>query len=559
MVPGRGPRAKAKVPAGGGPEAGVGVGGRGAVGRGAGAGGSGGTAGAGGQAGNRPPGGGALPADGGQGGRRGGQGRAFLPRASLEVRENTACLHMEGFQVLPTEEEYVQWLEDEVFKDEWEVLTLVLEGFRHLNVDNFGKKMLMTLTTETQLQAFLSVMNKEGEPEGRLWPGLEHEVRVRAEAMSKRSMEITVMDVDPESDKELVRRAMEKYGEVRRCERMNLPGRWSRVKVNKVKVELVRNDVKLPNIIHAFGTAASADDFTTWKLQYRGCARYCYGCGATSHEARQCTEKGITKEKLEKVASVVGEEEIGEAPLPELKLSYAAVIKDPTFLARQRREKEVEAQEARRRVEQEAQEKERRSARREKERQERISQDMEVEGVKRARLEREARARLEQEQRSEEDRLERETERAQLMSGPKQGEAGDLERARQEMEARAQLEQGQSEREAQLEQEQKREESQPKSAPKEQKRGREERPPTKEALLERDIVRNRSDSLGRKGAGKRLASPTTPDPVAPGAQAAQKAVRVASPPYNFAKAIGAPGGKKVPTVAAGSDGGGENK
>jgi hypothetical protein len=184
---------------------------------------------------------------------------------------------------------------------------------------------------------------------------------------------------------------------------------------------------------------------------------------------------------------------------------------------------------------------------------------MEVEGVKRARLEREARARLEQEQRSEEDRLERETERAQVMSGPKQGEAGDLERARQEMEARAQLEQGQSEREAQLEQEQKREESQPKSAPKEQKRGREERPPTKEALLERDIVRNRSDSLGRKGAGKRLASPTSPDPVAPGAQAAQKAVRVASPPYNFAKAIGAPGGKKVPTVAAGSDGGGENK
>ena len=99
VVPGRGPRARAKVPTGGGPEAGVGVGGRGAVGRGAG--GRGGTAGVGGQAGNRPPGGGALPAAGGQGGRAGGQGRAFLPRANLEVRKNTACLHMEGFQVLP--------------------------------------------------------------------------------------------------------------------------------------------------------------------------------------------------------------------------------------------------------------------------------------------------------------------------------------------------------------------------------------------------------------------------------------------------------------------------
>ena len=149
VVPGRRPRAKAKVPAGGGPEAGVGVGGRGAVGRGAG--GSGGTAGAGGQAVNRPPGGGALPADGGQGGRRGGQGRAFLPRASLEVRENTACLHMEGFQVLPTEEEFVQWLEDEVFKDELGIMSLVLEGFQFLSIDTYCKKMLMTLSTETQL------------------------------------------------------------------------------------------------------------------------------------------------------------------------------------------------------------------------------------------------------------------------------------------------------------------------------------------------------------------------------------------------------------------------
>ena len=72
----------------------------------------------------------------------------------------------------------------------------------------------------------------------------------------------------------------------------------------------------------------------------------------------------------------------------------------------------------------------------------------------------------------------------------------------------------------------------------EQKRGRKEQLPTKEALLEKFIVRDRSDSLGRKGAGKRLASPPSPNPVAPGAQAAQKTVRVASPPYNYAKAIG---------------------
>ena len=114
-----------------------------------------------------------------------------------------------------------------------------------------------------------------------------------------------------------------------------------------MKVEIVPNGVKIPNIILPFGTAASAEDFATWKLQYRGCPRYCFGCGATSHEARHCTELGFTKEKLGKVASVVGEEETGEAPQPGLKLSYAAVLKDPTFLARQKREQEEEAQEAR--------------------------------------------------------------------------------------------------------------------------------------------------------------------------------------------------------------------
>jgi hypothetical protein len=37
-------------------------------------------------------------------------------------------------------------------------------------------------------------------------------------------MDIIVLDVDPESDEDLVRQAMEKYGEVKRCERMRMSG-----------------------------------------------------------------------------------------------------------------------------------------------------------------------------------------------------------------------------------------------------------------------------------------------------------------------------------------------
>ena len=132
----------------------------------------------------------------------------------------------------------------------------------------------MTLSTKTQFQAFLAVMNKDGEQEGRFWPGLEHKVRLRAQAINKRSIKIIVLDVAPESNTELVKQALEKYGQVKRCERMNLPGAWSRVKVNNGKVELVPKGAKIPNSIHAFGTTKCADDFAAWKLQYRGCARY---------------------------------------------------------------------------------------------------------------------------------------------------------------------------------------------------------------------------------------------------------------------------------------------
>ena len=71
-------------------------------------------------------------------------------------------------------------------------------------------------SNDAPLQAFLGVMKKEGE-HGRLWPGLEQEVRVRvmAETMTKRSIEIIVLDVDLESNENLARQAMEKYGRSR--------------------------------------------------------------------------------------------------------------------------------------------------------------------------------------------------------------------------------------------------------------------------------------------------------------------------------------------------------
>ena len=118
------------------------------------------------------------------------------------------------------------------------------------------------------------------------------------EVKTRRSLEITVMDVKLHTDTELVKRVMEKYGEVRRCEWVTMHrGPWTNydpVKVNQVKVELVRNKEKLPNIIQAPEGASWLGD--TWKLKYPGC----FGCGGQCPSIRRCRTVGARK--LEKVS-----------------------------------------------------------------------------------------------------------------------------------------------------------------------------------------------------------------------------------------------------------------
>ena len=132
------------------------------------------------------------------------------------MREHSACLLMDEFQTLPSVQEIADWLEGEVWKDEDEARN------RFLSIEQWTKRLILTVSSEEQVNAFLEVMGKEGE-RGRLWPGLEGEVRVRAEPMTKRPITITVMDVAPETDKELVKKAMEKFGTVNRCKRMTMP------------------------------------------------------------------------------------------------------------------------------------------------------------------------------------------------------------------------------------------------------------------------------------------------------------------------------------------------
>ena len=112
--------------------------------------------------------------DRGQGGRRGQGGgglppRLNIPRCNLEVREHSACLLMDKFQTLPSKQDLVDLLEDEVWKDEEDARTQVMEGFRFLSIEQWAKRLILTVSTEEQVNTFLEVMRKEGE-QGR-WKG----------------------------------------------------------------------------------------------------------------------------------------------------------------------------------------------------------------------------------------------------------------------------------------------------------------------------------------------------------------------------------------------------
>ena len=73
-----------------------------------------------------------------------------------------ACLLMDGFQTLPSEQEIVDWLEEEVLKVEEGARTQVMEGFRFLSIKQWAKRMILTVSTEEQVNVFLKVMSKKG-------------------------------------------------------------------------------------------------------------------------------------------------------------------------------------------------------------------------------------------------------------------------------------------------------------------------------------------------------------------------------------------------------------
>ena len=112
----------------------------------------------------------------------------------------------------------MDWLDDAVFGADRDTYGRIVLGLKYLRIDNFRKRFLLTFESEVLVKDFLEVFEAHG-PEGVLWPGLGQIVRVRAEAMGNVTLEILLLDVDPETSLQMVQDVMEKYGKVKRCAR----------------------------------------------------------------------------------------------------------------------------------------------------------------------------------------------------------------------------------------------------------------------------------------------------------------------------------------------------
>ena len=82
---------------------------------------------------------------------------------------------MEEFGSLPSEEEFVEWLNTTVCRNKEVALVRALEAFKSLNIDVFRKIYLLTFETKDKAKELLEVIETHGCALARPWDGGEGE------------------------------------------------------------------------------------------------------------------------------------------------------------------------------------------------------------------------------------------------------------------------------------------------------------------------------------------------------------------------------------------------
>ena len=223
-------------------------------------------------------GGGAGGGGAGGGGGGGAPRRTRLPqsdtKANIYDRPNTVVMECQEFVTLPPDEEVVKFIFDQVLsaQDNKDLFPLVESLFS----DENARKILVRMKGDQSTERLAELLAP-----GVAWPGYRNEekdrdVMVFGYSMEKPVMNITLSGIGWWTTEEVVRSAVETWGEVKEMSRGKTEYHGHTITTDKRVLKLVKKkEITMPPVVFHAGSDRSSEEREMWKVFYRGVIKVC--------------------------------------------------------------------------------------------------------------------------------------------------------------------------------------------------------------------------------------------------------------------------------------------
>ena len=260
------------------------------------------------------PNGGSPPVTGvgtsqGQGGGVGSvKGRTKLnrveTRAKINEQPNTVVMECREFLTLPPSEEMAIFMYMFVLGNDDKGLMTEVEA---VYMDEYNKKYLIKMSSHDTMERLVNLLAA-----GVSWPGYMNEkagrnVIVHGYSMENPIMEITISRVGWWTTREMIRKAVEQWGEVQDIAEGRVNNQNFSFKSDVWTVKLIKKaGVEIPGLVHHL---LGLEEREVWKVWYKGVPKVCYGCLQHGHIQSSCKIAPVTLDTLGS-GPAIGEPEV---------------------------------------------------------------------------------------------------------------------------------------------------------------------------------------------------------------------------------------------------------
>ena len=245
-------------------------------------------------------------------------------------------MECQEFSILPPEEELVDFLHENVLPGEDKSLfAKVLSLFS----DESARKYLIRMIDEPSTTELAEILAR-----GVSWPGYKNEEKKRDVIVTGYSMQNPVLDITLSgigwwTSEQTVLGVLATWGEVKEIKRVTLNKYPSNPNItsSKWQIKLVKKGgITIPPVVFHAGSDRHWDEKEMWKVYYRGVPKVCYRCLKEGHLGRDCGDTPVNMETLVtqpefEAAPVETNDQAGEV-VPK---TFAQVVKDKSFTARE--------------------------------------------------------------------------------------------------------------------------------------------------------------------------------------------------------------------------------